>query len=105
MSGANLLFAFDAELDIDGKLAQDGEQGTQSMDMHQRRTLVIACAARVDLVALDGWRKRRRLPQGNGIDRLNVVVAVHQYGWRIFGVQPVGVDDRMSPSFHEGSVL
>ena len=67
--------------------------------------LVVGRATAVDAAVLDGRLERRRVPQVERIDRLDVVVGVDEDRRRAFGMQPVGVDDRMAAGVGETSTF
>ena len=67
--------------------------------------LVVGRAAREDPVADDDRLERRRRPQLERIDGLDVVVAVDEHRRSARRVQPVGVDDRVTAGLGRLDVL
>ena len=74
------------------------------LEVHEDLALVVGRAARVDLAVADGGLKRRRLPELDGIDRLDVVVAVEEDRRRAFGAEPVAIDDGVAGRFEEPDI-
>ena len=67
--------------------------------------LVVGRAAGEHPAVDDHRLERRRRPQLDGIDRLDVVVAVDEHGRRIGRVEPVRVDDGMAAGLERLGVL
>ena len=67
--------------------------------------LVVGGAAREDAPVLDARLEGRPHPLVEGVDRLDVVVAVDDDRGRAVGVEPVGVDDRMAARLGDLDVL
>ena len=94
LRGADFLFAFEDDLDVDRQPAVLLQVRLDRLEVHEHLALVVGRAARVDLAVADRRLERRRLPQVERIDRLHVVVAVEQDRRRALGAEPVAVDDR-----------
>ncbi len=96
---ARLLLALDQELQIDGRRGAAGrvQVGPQPEQVEQQLTLVVGRAPRPQHVAVDRRLERRVLPQLDRVDRLHVVVAVHQDGRRVgVAAGPLGIDRRQA---------
>ena len=105
MLGADFLFAFDDQLDVDRQLAGLLEVRLDRLEVHEHLALVVGGAARVDLAVADRRLERRRFPQIERIDRLHVVVAVEQDRRRARRMEPVAVDDRIAGRLDQPDVL
>ncbi len=82
---------------IEGQAAVvGGEQRFQRLDVHVHLALVVDSAAGVKVAVALGRFKGRRDPLIERIGRLHVIVAIGEAGGLALGVQPVGVDQRMS---------
>ena len=105
VGGADFLLALEDDLHVDRQLAGLLQVRLDGLEVHEDLALVVGRAARVDLAVADGRFKRRRLPQLDRIDRLDVVVAVEEDRRRTFGAQPVAVDDGVAGRFDEPDVV
>ena len=94
---ADLFFAFDQELEIDGQLARvHGAQRFGGLDVHVHLPFVVGRAAGVDVAVVNGGLEGRRMPKLQRIGRLDVVVAVAKHGGLAGGVQPIAIDERIA---------
>ncbi len=85
------------DLHIDRQLAAAGlHEGFKGFDFHPKLALVVNGTASIDVVVALGRLKGRRLPFVERFSRLDVVVCIHEDGGLAGGVQPVGVDERVS---------
>jgi hypothetical protein len=73
--------------------------------MHVDLTLVVRGAAGEHPTVDHGRLERRRVPELDRIDRLDVVVAVDEGGRGVRGVEPVAVDDRVAAGRGDLDVL
>ena len=89
------LLAFEHVLHVDREAAAGRQHRTGRHDVGMDLALVVGRATGEDPVADDDRLERRRGPQVERVDRLDVVVAVDEDGRGVGGVQPVRVDDRM----------
>jgi hypothetical protein len=104
VGGPDFLLALEDDLHVDGQLPGLLQVRLDGFEVHEDLALVVGRAARVDLAVANGGCKRRRLPQLDRIDRLDVVVAVEEDGRRAFGAQPVAVHDRVARCFDEADI-
>ena len=98
---AGLLLAFEQELHVDRQLAGGLQQALDGFDLDVDLALVVAGAARVDVVAAHFGLERRRLPLVQRIGRLHVVVAVEQERRLARRAQPFRVDQRIALAFDQ----
>ena len=83
------------EDDADGREARAARDGrAQALQEGEPLALVVLRAAGVDAAAALGGLEGRRLPQGDGVDGLDVVVAVEQDGAGAFVGGALGQDER-----------
>ena len=116
---ADFLFALKHHANIDRQLAAAGlEQRLEGLHLHPELALVVDRAARVDVLIALGWAplqscfaacclspltatgvlvdERRRLPLVQRLGRLHIEVRIAQRSRLAGGMQPVGVNQRMS---------
>jgi hypothetical protein len=105
VGAADLLFAFEDALHIDGKRAGAAQPAFERLDVGEHLSLVVGGATAVEAVAAQGRRKGRRDPVCERLRWLNVVVPVDQDGRSTRDVQPVRRDDRMVPRGNHPHVL
>ena len=96
MLAAGLFFAFQQELHVHRQLAGGLQQALDGLDLNVDLSLVVAGAAREDVVAADFGLEGRGLPFVQRIGRLHVVVAVKENGGLAGRAQPFGVDQRVA---------
>ena len=101
MLAAGLLFAFEQELHVDRQLAGGLQQALHGLDLDVDLALVVAGAARENVVAADLRLEGRRFPLVQRIGRLHVVVAVEQDGGLARRAQPFRIDQRIAFAFDQ----
>ena len=89
-----LLLALEDVAHVDRQPALRFQPGAGGPGVQVHLALVIGGATGIDAPVLDARLEGRPLPEVERIDRLHVVVAVHQHRRGTVGVQPVGIDDR-----------
>ena len=102
---ARFLLALEHVLDVDRAAAARREQRLGGHQVGVDLALVVGCAAGQHPVADDDRLERRRGPQLERVDRLDVVVAVDEDRRGAGGVEPVGVDDRVAAGLGDLDVL
>ena len=102
---ARFLLALEQVLHVDRQGAAGGQQSGGRHHVGVDLALVVGRATGQQALALDHGLERRRRPEVQRIDRLDVVVAVDQHGRCPGGVQPVGVDDGMTVGFADLGML
>ena len=94
---ADLLLAFEHELDVDRQAALRGEECLRRLDRLEKRPLVVRHAAGIEAPVADRRREGRADPFLQRIGRLHVVVAVDQHGRLAGCAEPLREDDRVPP--------
>ena len=94
--GARLLLPLEDEPEIHRQLAPGLEERLGGAEMHVDLALVVGRAPGQHPAVVEDRLERRRVPQVERIDRLDVVVAVDDRGRRAIRVQPVAVDHRVA---------
>ena len=89
---ADLLFALDEELEVQGQPARGLEPGARGGDVGDEGALVVHRPPAVEAAVALGRLEGRRDPLLRAAGRLDVVVAVDEQRRRALGVQPVPVD-------------
>ena len=102
---ARLLLALEDVPDVDRHRAAGREERRGGHHVGVDLALVVGRAAGEHPVADDDRLERRRRPQLERVDRLDVVVAVDDDRRGVRGVEPVGVDDRMAAGLGDLDVL
>ena len=106
MLAAGLLLAFEQEFHVNGQLAGGLQQAFHGLDLNVDLPLVVAGAAREDIVAAHFRLERRRFPFVERIGRLHVVVAVEQDRGFSRRAEPFRVDQRIAVAFDQlGGVM
>lgn len=90
---AGFFFAFNEDFDVAGEASVALDQPAEGGEEDERLTFVIAGAAGVDVVVLDDGFKGRRVPEVEGVDGLDVVVAVEEERGLAGGEEGLGVDE------------
>jgi hypothetical protein len=93
---ADLLFALDEELNVQGQAAFLGREGLGGLQHQVDRPLVVGDAAAADHVAVDAQLERGSQPFRRIAGGLHVVVPVHQDGRRAGLPEPLGAHDRVA---------
>ena len=96
MPAADLLLAFEQELDVDRQAPGRGEERLGDDDRNEHRTLVVGDTTAVEPPVAQRRGPRRAGPFLERIGWLHVVVAVDQHGAMARCAQPLAVDDRMA---------
>ncbi len=91
---ADLLLAFDQELDVQREPAALLDECLGELQHDQDRTLVVRHSSPADHIVVHCHLERVRAPLAEASGRLNVVVPVHEDGRCSRGVQPVGPHER-----------
>ena len=105
VDGARLLLALEHVAHVDRHRATRREEARGGHHVGVDLALVVGRAAREDPVADDDRLERRRRPQVERVDRLDVVVAVDDDRRGVRRVEPVGVDDRVAAGLADLDVL
>ena len=105
IGGTDLFLTLEDDADVHRQAAVLLQMRLDGLEVHEDLALVVGGAARVDLAVADRGLERRRLPQVERIDRLDVVVAVEQDRRRALRRQPVAVDDRVARRLDQPDVL
>ena len=92
---AVFLLPFEHEGQVDRRRPADRAQGLEGAQVHHQLALVVRDAAADEPAVADERLERRVLPQVEGVDRLDVVVAVDDDGRRARRLVDPAVDDRM----------
>src|SRR5438132_650666 len=90
-----LLVAFEHELEVQRKTAARRQECLGGAQMHMDVPFVVRGTTGQHPLALDDRLEGRRIPQLEGIDGLDVVMAVYDRRWCPIRTQPVTVDDRV----------
>ena len=90
---------------LTGSAAGRGEERLRGAEMHVDLALVVRRAAAEHPAVAGDRLERRRLPELDRVDGLDVVVAVDQRRRLAGGVEPVAVDDRMAAGLGDLDVL
>ena len=98
---ADFFFAFDQHLDVDGQLAGGLVQRIERADVNVHLSFVVGGAAAEEIAAAHGRLKRRRGPQVDRLDGLDVVMAVEKDGGLAGRAQRFGVDEGMHLGGHD----
>ncbi len=77
----------------------------ESLDLRHHLAFVVDRAAGVDVAVALGGLEGRREPLVERVGRLHIVVTIDKHGRLAGGVQPVGIDQRMTLGFDEARVL
>ncbi len=104
---ARLLLALEDELEVDRQAAAASPGAPRPPQTCDRGRWPLSSAAprAEDPAVADDRLERRRLPQVERVDGLDVVVAVDEDGRGAGGVEPVGVDDRVAAGLGDLDVL
>ena len=102
---SHLLFAFEQDAHVERQLAVGGQQRLQRLDLRPHLALVVHRAAGVEVAVALRRLEGRREPLVQRIGRLHIVVAVKEHGRLARGMQPVGIDQRMTVGFDQPHVL
>ncbi len=98
---ADLLLALHEELKVDRRRAAGADQRLQRSQRREDVPLVVGGAAGIDAAVPDLRREGGRLPEIEGIGRLDIVVPVDQRRGLVVRDVPVTVDDRVAPGRQE----
>ena len=105
VQAADFLFAFEKHLDVQRQSSGLLHVRFDRLEVHEDLAFVVGGAPRVELAFANGRLERRRFPELERVDRLNVVVAVEEDGGRAGSVQPFAVDDRIAGGLDQAHVL
>jgi hypothetical protein len=92
VGAADFFFAFEPDFDINGEFSGGAEVAFDGFEVDEELAFVVASASGVEVVAEDGGLEGGMVPGFDGVDRLDVVVAVEEEGGFVEGLEPVGVD-------------
>ena len=94
--GADLLVSLEEEAKVDRDATGCSHPRLEGLEMHEELPLVVSGAPRVHAIVLVSRLERRSNPFVEGVDRLDVVVAVDEHGRRVVaGMHPLGSHDRV----------
>ena len=102
---ARLLLALEDVADVDREATARREDGRGRHQVEVDLALVVGGAAAEHPPSVHDRLERRRRPEVQRVDRLDVVVAVDQDGRRALGMQPIAVDDGMAGRLGDLDVL
>src|SRR5438477_909349 len=95
VAAADLLLAFEEELDVEREGAACREEGLRDLDGDDHRSLVVGYPAPVETPVAQLRAERIAQPALEGIGRLHVVMAVDEDRRRFRRAEPLAVDDRV----------
>ncbi len=78
---ADFLFAFDQDLNVDGKFSGHLMQRLKSFEMDVHLAFVVGRTASVNVAVANGGFERRRCPKVERLGRLNVVMSIEEDRW------------------------
>ena len=93
---ADLFFAFQQHADVDGQLSVFGHELGEGLDLDPDLPFVVDGAAGIDVFIANGRLEGGGDPFVQRIGGLNIVVAIEEEGRLARGVEPFGVDQRVS---------
>jgi len=73
--------------------------------VHVHLAFVITRSSGVDVAIAESWLKRRRDPLFERVGRLDVIVAIAKHGRLAGGVEPIGIDQRVTPGRNDFDVF
>ena len=101
MLPAGFFFSFQQEFHVYRKPAGGLQQPLHGFDLNVNLPLVVARAAREDVVAAHLRFKRRRLPLVQRVRRLHIVMPIKQDRGLTRGAKPLRIDQRIAGSFDQ----
>ena len=105
VEASDFFFPLDNQLHVHRQASVLREMRLDRLEVHEHLTLVVGRAAGVQLAVPDRRLERRRFPQVERIDRLDVVVAVKEDRRGPWRSQPVSVHHRIARSVDQAHVL
>src|SRR5262249_23640408 len=98
---ADLLFALDGKLELQRQLAAGLQPSPRAEQVRQHLSLVVGGAAGVDVAVTLGGLERRTFPFVQRLDRLHIVMAIHEHGWLAWHGWRLGINERMAGSLND----